>query len=59
LIIFHAVAKWPLFLCVAWWKHKLHSRNIEDMSGLVVRMPRVAIMMQIGMAGISWRRSAC
>src|SRR5208282_4412662 len=33
-------------------EHKLHSRNIEDMSGLVVRMPRVAIMMQIGMAGM-------
>ena len=52
LIIFHAVAKCLLFLCVGVVEHKLHSRNIEDMSGLVVRMPRVAIMMQIGMAGM-------
>jgi ech hydrogenase subunit A len=33
-------------------EHKLHSRDIEDMSGLVVHMPRVAIMMLIGMAGM-------
>jgi ech hydrogenase subunit A len=52
LIIFHALAKCLLFLCVGVVEHKLHSRNIEDMSGLVVRMPRVAIMMQIGMAGM-------
>jgi ech hydrogenase subunit A len=52
LIIFHAVAKCLLFLCVGVVEHKLHSRNIEDMSGLVVRMPHVAIMMQIGMAGM-------
>src|ERR1017187_1892265 len=52
LIIFHAVAKCLLFLCVGVIEHKLYSRNIEDMSGLVVRMPRVAIMMQIGMAGM-------
>ncbi len=52
LIIFHALAKCLLFLCVGVVEHKLHSRNIEDMSGLVMRMPRVAIMMQIGMAGM-------
>ena len=53
LIIFHAVAKCLLFLCVGVVEHKLHSRNIEDMSGLVVYMPRVAVMMLIGMAGMS------
>src|ERR1039458_5077074 len=52
LIIFHAVAKCLLFLCVGVIEHKLHSRNIEDMSGLVVSMPRVSVMMQIGMAGM-------
>ena len=52
LIIFHAVAKCLLFLCVGVVEHKLHSRNIEDMSGLVVSMPRVSVMMQIGMAGM-------
>jgi ech hydrogenase subunit A len=53
LIIFHAVAKCLLFLCVGVVEHKLHSRNIEDMSGLIVYMPRVAVMMLIGMAGMS------
>ncbi|MGA3007000.1 MAG: proton-conducting transporter membrane subunit, partial [Opitutaceae bacterium] len=52
LIVFHALAKCLLFLCVGVVEHKIHSRNIEDMSGLVLRMPRVAIMMQIGMAGM-------
>ena len=52
LIIFHAVAKCLLFLCVGVVEHKLHSRQIEDMAGLSARMPRVAMMMQIGMAGM-------
>jgi ech hydrogenase subunit A len=53
LIIFHAAAKCLLFLSVGVVEHKLHSRNIEDMSGLVLYMPRVAVMMLIGMAGMS------
>ncbi len=53
LIIFHAVAKCLLFLCVGVVEHKLHSRNIDDMSGLILYMPRVAVMMLIGMAGMS------
>jgi ech hydrogenase subunit A len=53
LIVFHAVAKCLLFLCVGVVEHKLHSRNIEDMSGLVLYMPHVAVMMLIGMAGMS------
>ena len=52
LIIFHAVAKCLLFLCVGLVEHKLHSRDIEAMSGLIVTMPRVAVVMQIGMAGM-------
>ena len=52
LIIFHAVAKCLLFLCVGVVEHKLHSRNIEDMSGLIISMPKISIMMQIGMAGM-------
>ncbi|HHY85506.1 MAG TPA: NADH-quinone oxidoreductase subunit L [Verrucomicrobia bacterium] len=52
LIIFHAVAKCLLFLSVGVIEHKIHSRDIEDMSGLVVTMPRLAIMMQIGIAGM-------
>ncbi len=52
LIIFHAVAKCLMFLCVGVVEHRLHSRDIESMSGLIVSMPRVALMMQIGMAGM-------
>jgi ech hydrogenase subunit A len=52
LIIFHAVAKGLLFLCVGIVEHKLHSRDIESMSGLLVNMPRVGVMMLIGMAGM-------
>jgi ech hydrogenase subunit A len=52
LIIFHAVAKCLLFLCVGVVEHKLHSRDIESMAGLIVSMPRVSVMMQIGMAGM-------
>jgi ech hydrogenase subunit A len=52
LIIFHAVAKCLLFLCVGIVEHKLHSRDIEAMSGLILKMPKIAVMMQIGMAGM-------
>jgi ech hydrogenase subunit A len=52
LIIFHAVAKCLLFLSVGVVEHKIHSRDIEDMAGLIVTMPKLSIMMQVGMAGM-------
>jgi ech hydrogenase subunit A len=52
LILFHAVAKSLLFLCVGVVDHKLESRDIEDMDFLIVRMPKVAAMMNIGLAGM-------
>ncbi|OPY37484.1 MAG: F(420)H(2) dehydrogenase subunit L [Methanoregula sp. PtaU1.Bin051] len=52
LIVFHAIAKSLLFLCVGTVEHRIGSRNIEDMGGLIVRMPKIAIMMFIGMAGM-------
>jgi len=52
LIIFHAVAKSLLFLCVGTVEHRIGSRNIEDMGGLIGRMPKIAVMMFIGMAGM-------
>lgn len=52
LILFHAVAKALLFLSVGVIGHKLHSRDIENMSGLIIRLPRLSIMMQVGMAGM-------
>ncbi len=52
LIIFHAVAKSLLFLCVGLVEYKLHSRDIEDMDYLFMKMPKVAIMLNIGLGGM-------
>ena len=52
LIVFHAVAKSLLFLCVGVIDYKLDSRDIEDMDFLIVRMPKVAAMLNIGLAGM-------
>ncbi len=52
LIIFHAIAKSLLFLCVGTVENRTGSKNIEDMGGLIVRMPKIAMMMFIGMAGM-------
>jgi ech hydrogenase subunit A len=52
LIIFHAVSKALLFLCVGTVEHQIGSRDIEDMNGLITRMPKVTVMMLIGMAGM-------
>lgn len=52
LIIFHAVAKALLFLCVGAVEHKIGSRDIEDMDGLLVRLPLLATMMVIGISGM-------
>jgi ech hydrogenase subunit A len=52
LMIFHAFTKGLLFLCVGIFEDKMHSRAIEDMSGLTMAMPRLSVMMQVGMAGM-------
>ena len=52
LIIFHAVAKALLFMCVGAVEHKIDSRDIEDMDGLLVRLPLLATMMVIGICGM-------
>lgn len=52
LIVFHAVTKCLLFLCVGVVDSEMHTRDIEDMTSLITRMPRVSVMMQIGMAGM-------
>lgn len=49
LIIFHAVSKALLFLCVGTIEHGIGSRDIEDMHGLVDRMPLTAVISVIGM----------
>jgi len=52
LIIFHAVTKSLLFLCVGTAEHNIGSRDIEDMDGLFGRMPRLATFMIVGIAGM-------
>jgi ech hydrogenase subunit A len=49
LIIFHAVSKALLFLCVGTIEHGIGSRDIEDMHGLVDKMPLTAVISVIGM----------
>ncbi len=48
LILFHAVAKSLLFLCVGTAEHHIGSRNIEDMDLLFDRMPILARFMMLG-----------
>ena len=52
LMVFHAITKSMMFLCVGTAEHHIGSRDIEDMDGLFVRMPKLAIMMMIGIAGM-------
>ncbi|WP_165246797.1 NADH-quinone oxidoreductase subunit 5 family protein [Adlercreutzia sp. ZJ141] len=48
LMVFHAVAKSLLFLCVGTAEHHIGSRDIEDMDLLFERMPRLARFMMLG-----------
>jgi ech hydrogenase subunit A len=52
LIVFHAISKSLLFLTVGTVEHGIRSREIDDMTGLIVRMPKIAAMMVIGIAGM-------
>jgi ech hydrogenase subunit A len=52
LIIFHAVAKALLFMCVGAVEHKIGSRDIEDMDGLLTLLPLLTTMMVIGICGM-------
>lgn len=49
LIIFHAVSKGLLFLCVGTIEHGIGSRDIEDMQGLMKKMPFTTVVTVIGM----------
>ena len=48
LILFHAVAKSLLFLCVGTAEHHIGSRDIEDMDQLFQRMPKLSRFMMLG-----------
>lgn len=49
LILFHALSKGLLFMCVGSIEQKIGSRNIEDMRGLFSIMPKTTIITVIGM----------
>lgn len=53
LMIFHAVSKSLLFQDVGATENSLGSRDIENMHGLVYRLPFLAFCMFIGIAGMS------
>jgi len=48
LIVFHAISKALMFLCVGTIEQHIGSRDIEDMRGLVSTMPKTAMVAVIG-----------
>ncbi|MBO6132807.1 MAG: NADH-quinone oxidoreductase subunit L [Lachnospiraceae bacterium] len=52
LLIFHAVSKSLMFLGVGSIENATGSRDIEDMHGLIVKMPRMAYIMTVGICGM-------
>ena len=48
LIVFHAISKALMFLCVGTIEQKIGSRDIEDMRGLISVMPKTAMLAAIG-----------
>jgi ech hydrogenase subunit A len=48
LMIFHAVSKGLLFLCVGTIEHGIGSRDIEDMQGLFGKMPLTTVITVLG-----------
>ena len=51
-MIFHAVSKSLLFQDIGATENAMHSRDIEDMHGLLYRLPRLGAFMFIGIAGM-------
>lgn len=52
LMMFHAVSKSMLFQSVGATENTLGTRDIEDMHGLIIRVPWLAYIMGIGIAGM-------
>lgn len=52
LIVFHAVAKALLFLGVGTIEQQTGTRDLEEMRGLISRLPRLTILLLGGMAGM-------
>ncbi len=52
LMIFHAVSKSLLFQNIGATENAMHSRDVEDMHGLIYRLPRLGQFMFIGIVGM-------
>lgn len=52
LIIFHGLAKALLFLSVGTVEQQTGSRDIEEMHGLISKMPLVTVLILVGIAGM-------
>ena len=52
LLIFHAVSKSLMFLGVGSIENATGSRDIEDMHGLIIKMPQMAFIMTVGICGM-------
>lgn len=52
LLVFHAVSKSLLFICVGSAEHVLGSRDIEHMDGMFTCMPKLARFMIVGICGM-------
>ena len=52
LMIFHSVSKSMLFEGVGATENSIGSRDIEDMQGLILRLPKLAYIIGIGIAGM-------
>ena len=52
LVIFHAVSKSMLFQGVGAVENSLYSRDIEDMQSLILRLPKLAYILIVGILGM-------
>ena len=52
LMIFHAVSKSMLFQSVGAVENSMGSRDVEDMHGLIMKLPHLAVIMIIGICGM-------
>lgn len=53
LLMFHAVTKSVMFMAVGAYENSTGTRDIEDMHGMIVRVPQLAFVMTVGIFGMS------
>ena len=52
LLLFHAVSKSLMFLAVGAVENATGSRDVEDMHGMIVKFPKMAYVMTVGICGM-------